>query len=80
MLGLEREVLLRMLNSLYAELASSYAQLAGQRDPEDEDCFRYRIQFAALDRWHLFSFRVNDRQSPDHLLIETIDYESNRTV
>jgi hypothetical protein len=61
---------------LHGELAPAYPQLRGQRVPDEGDCFRYSIQFAALDRWHLFYFRVNDTRSPDHLFVETIDYES----
>ncbi len=65
-----------VFNRLHADLPEEYDHFKLDRDPDDETCFRYKIEFALHNHWHEFFFRVNDTQSPDHLFVETIQYET----
>jgi hypothetical protein len=76
-MGLPRELLVRVPIALHEELRRRYGELRSVRDPEDPDCFRYRLPLASGDHWHVFFFRVNDTRAQGNLFAETVDRESN---
>jgi hypothetical protein len=75
-LGLSREVLVRLFTTFHYELRRHYEELRHQRDPQDPDCLRYRVWLGSGDRWHVFSFWVNDTRAKGFIFIETVDHES----
>lgn len=74
-LGLDREVLLRVLNRLFDQLEHKSHEYRKNRDSEDPDLFEYDHTFHGGGRWRSFRFSVNDVRAPGYLFVEGVSVD-----
>ena len=74
---LSRRGMLLAYNSLRLELPQQARNFQNRRDPTDLDYFTYKVRFHDRDRWHWFTFYVNDRVEPGLLIVEDLEHRSS---
>jgi hypothetical protein len=72
-MGLERTALLALLKGLHLNLATHADDYRGDRDPEDQDLFRYEMTVPDRGDLRVFRFRVNDAFATGYLRVESVE-------